>query len=236
MNHSVPLVTEDDYRFERKFLIEEHSFAEVENDVRIHPAMFSEIHNIRQVNNVYFDTVSLNNYLDNVEGQSERLKVRVRWYGASFNTTIEQPVLELKIKHGSLGRKEHYPIPGFTLGHRAWINEISNSLDDTSIPPHVKNLTAIMRPTLINTYKRKYFLSRDGCCRATIDTDMRFYRPDPVHTKVFASHVDSQNTVLELKYDSTEDNTSTRTIANAFRFHITKNSKYVTGMNALYDL
>lgn len=236
MSANPSLLTAEGYRFERKFLITEFSFAEVEKEIRIHPAMFFEIYHMRQVNNVYFDTISFKNYYDNVEGRKDRLKVRVRWYGPSSETIAMKPVLELKIKIGALGRKEQYQIPSFTLGHGNWINEICHAIEDAGISLRVKSLTMLMRPTLINTYRRKYFLSRDGFCRATIDTDMRYYRPDPVHTKLFARHVDNQNTVLELKYDSAEDNTGTRAIANTLPFHMTKNSKYVTGVETLYHI
>lgn len=41
-------------------------------------------------------------YQDNLIGISDRMKVRIRWYGALLGL-IEEPVLELKIKRGFLG-------------------------------------------------------------------------------------------------------------------------------------
>ena len=65
-----------DYRYERKFFISELTKDEVESLVRLHPAWFSEIYNQRFVNNIYFDSLNLTNYLDNYPVNFKKLMKR----------------------------------------------------------------------------------------------------------------------------------------------------------------
>ena len=62
-------------RYETKFRITRLNYYEIENLVKTHPAIFHEIYNKRNINNIYFDTHDLSNYLDNVEGETVRQKV-----------------------------------------------------------------------------------------------------------------------------------------------------------------
>ena len=91
-----------DYRYERKFFITSLSKYEAVALVKLNSAMFTEIFHHRFVNNIYFDSFRLNNYHENVAGDSRRIKIRVRWYGELFGD-IERPVLEIKIRNGLLG-------------------------------------------------------------------------------------------------------------------------------------
>ena len=87
------------WRYERKFFISGLKKEDIEFMVKLHPAIFREIYHERTVNNLYFDSYEMKSYLDNVSGNSQRAKVRIRWYGDLFGI-IEKPVLEVKIKRG----------------------------------------------------------------------------------------------------------------------------------------
>ena len=221
------------FRYERKFFISELNRYEIESIIKHHPAIFSEIYNERFVNNIYFDTINLSNYVDNIIGISHRLKVRIRWYGELFGI-IEKPVLELKIKKGFLGGKIRYPLNSFYFGsdHRLKAQEdIFTELDALSplLREHLKSL----RFTLLNRYSRKYFESADHKFRITIDFDMEFYKMDSANNIFYEKFVDRDNIVLELKY-SDEDDEAARLITNQFPFRLTKNSKYVNGLEKLH--
>ena len=88
------------YRYERKFVTSSFSTIEVEALIKMHPAMFSEVFFERWVRNIYFDSLELKNFYSNVNGDMQRRKARIRWYGATFGP-IEHPVLEIKIKERS---------------------------------------------------------------------------------------------------------------------------------------
>ena len=60
--------------------------------------MFYKAHPDRYINNIYFDTVNLDNNWDNVAGNSKRMKIRVRWYNDLFSN-ISNPILEFKLKN-----------------------------------------------------------------------------------------------------------------------------------------
>ena len=105
-----------DHRYERKFFITELSQYEVECIVKIHPAIFSEIHHKRFVNNIYFDSYNLKNFRENIEGATDRIKIRIRWYGDLFGY-IKKPVLEIKIKKEFLNKKISIPIKPFILNN-----------------------------------------------------------------------------------------------------------------------
>ena len=87
------------WRYERKFVISELLQQEIELIIRFHPAMFSEIHQPRWVNNIYFDSFGARNYRDNVEGLRNRVKVRLRWYGSFFGLVKELRLEKKKEKY-----------------------------------------------------------------------------------------------------------------------------------------
>ena len=95
----------DSYRYERKFQSEGRSVGVVESLIRQNPVGFSPAFRPRQINNIYFDTPGLNCFHDNLRGVPNRWKFRVRWYGNNGNE-ISQPLLELKIKKGTVGTKK----------------------------------------------------------------------------------------------------------------------------------
>ena len=45
---------------------------------------------------MYFDDYNLSNVIDNIEGQKNRVKYRLRWYGS--DKYIHKPVFETKYK------------------------------------------------------------------------------------------------------------------------------------------
>ena len=85
----------EDGRYERKFVIRELDVEGVEQIIKSHPSLFSEIFHERVVNNIYFDSWNMGSYSDNIEGNPQRLKIRIRWYGELFEL-IKKQVLELK--------------------------------------------------------------------------------------------------------------------------------------------
>lgn len=86
---------------------------------------------------------------------------------------------------------------------------------------------------MLNSYRRRYFLSHDGCFRVTIDNDMTYCKVLPSVGTLLCKETDHQNTVIELKYLMAEDNNA-KSVSNAFPFRMTKNSKYVSGVSRVY--
>ena len=63
---------------------------------------------------------------------------------------------------------------------------------------------------------------------------MKYFLVSDIVTAPFLKITDNNSIILELKYDANNDYSSDR-ISNFFPFRMTKISKYVTGLNKLYD-
>jgi hypothetical protein len=215
-------------RYERKYLITDYSHQDVEQLIKFHPACFSEIFHQRSINNIYFDTLGMNHYYDNIEGASDRLKVRIRWYG-KLTGKISQPVLEYKIKKGLLGKKKSYLLHPFMLDTSFDKKQIENALRVSTIPLPVQHEVLSLKPALLNHYQRKYFLSAD---RITIDYKLTFYQINYLYNAFIHQSVDHHTTILELKYDSVFE-PEADVVSNAFPFSVTKSSKYLQGLQRI---
>ncbi len=86
-------------------------------------------------------------------------------------------------------------------------------------------------PTLLNRYERTYYLSSDKKYRLTLDNKMEFYSINPIrdYFKIFS---DEEKTVVELKYNQQYAD-GARGITEHFPFRVTKNSKYVIGVERI---
>ena len=220
------------YRYERKFFVDELTLHEVEMIVRLHPAAFSEIYHRRFVNNIYFDSETMRNYFDNVDGAADRVKVRVRWYGDLFGR-VEKPVLEFKIKKGLLGRKESYRLAPFTMNEHFCQDTLAALFAESDLPLQVKLSLQGVQPTLLNRYTRKYFISANQKVRLTLDSDLEFYFIHVYNNSFVKSYSDGLSTVLELKYEPEYDMEIDK-ISNKFPFRMTRSSKYVSGIEYMY--
>jgi len=216
------------WRYERKFFISYADNHRVESAVKLHPAMFSELFHKRKVNNIYFDTYALTNFFKSVDGQSNRIKIRIRWYGDLFGE-IKKPVLELKIKNGLLGGKLSYRLNMFKVDSELSDSVIRDVIESSDIPLEVKDMMRAQSMSLLNSYTRKYYQSLDRIYRITIDTNMKFIEVLPHFNKFSNELNDKVNTVMELKYDPPADDAA-RDITKHFPFRMTKSSKYVTGV------
>ena len=212
-------------RYEKKFLVSGMTVHEAEMIVKLHPAFFSGVYNQRYINNIYFDTHDHKSYHDSVDGVSERVKVRIRWYGELFNY-IEKPVLEIKEKNGLLGYKRTFILNSFSMDKDINKQSITNVIKESNIPGNVKFEISNMSPILMNRYIRSYFLSSDGRYRITIDSNMVFYDMLTAH-RLVQGKTGELNIIVELKYNYVNGH-FVDNITNHFPFRMTKSSKYVT--------
>lgn len=216
------------FRYERKSLIAGINRYEIESIIKTHPAIFMETYPKRYVNNIYFDTNSMSHYFDNIDGIGKRLKVRIRWYGDLFGF-INKNALELKIKKNLLGGKKSYPLNSFYFDNNYSFKLQQEIFIKSGLPDGLIEYLKSLHFALLNRYCRKYFVSADHKFRITIDFGMEYYKLNPANNLFNEKVVDYENTILELKYSDKDDNLANY-ITNHFPFRITKNSKYVTGI------
>ncbi len=219
------------YRNERKYAISDVDIHAVENYVRSHPALFTQPFPARYVNNIYFDTIRYQDYSENLIGAMNRNKYRIRWYGQQFGH-IENPVLEIKIKKGVTGAKKLFPLVPFTLDETFSSKKIDVIINKSVIPDQIKETLRHYSPSLLNLYYRKYFLSADRRFRLTLDSQISYTRITKYQNYFLRKVSDISNVIMELKYEIKYD-TEFNLISNHFPFRMTKNSKYVNGIDHL---
>ncbi|RMB56399.1 VTC domain-containing protein [Dokdonia sinensis] len=221
-------------RYERKFIYT-HKLPQdiIETEVLVNSFCFHEIFYRRTVNNIYYDDPSMSFYHQNVAGDDKRHKYRLRWYGDTFSK-IENPILEIKKKMGAVGDKLSFKLDGFS--HNLEYNSIASTenailekIAQINNPELLINLKQLS-PALFNAYERRYFLSDCEKFRITIDYNMVFYNPDFKNKQ--ASKATLQDVVLELKY-KVEDDKEARKLTQQLTARLSKNSKYVRGVNLI---
>ncbi len=221
-----------DFRYERKFLVEELDAGQARLLVKRHPAMFYAPYPPRHINNLYLDTEDMENYYANVDGVDERVKVRIRWYGTLFGEILK-PALEFKIKSGLVGTKHIYPFPPFRLDDTFDHASFRKLVLLADLPEPVRLYMKGLGVVLCNRYYRWYYATRDQLYRVTVDHDMVYYQVRRSCNHFRHRFLDSRNIIVELKYDKPQDVQAGR-ISGFFPFIVTKNSKYVTGIDRVY--
>ena len=94
---------QQDFRYEKKILINHLIKDQVRSIARLNPFVLKKSYHPRFINNIYFDNSNLQLYHSSVEGDSKRIKIRIRWYGELFGN-VKKPVLEIKIKEELLSK------------------------------------------------------------------------------------------------------------------------------------
>ena len=100
-------VVNNKYRFERKIIVDSFSYQDL---IYLFKSQgFSELFPERKICNLYLDDLNYSSYFDNVLGNSNRLKHRIRWYGELFGIH-DKFTLEQKIKKGNVGIKNNFVV------------------------------------------------------------------------------------------------------------------------------
>ena len=225
---ALDLASDFDFRFERKYHIVDLPAEEIEAWVLRCRAFFREAYPPRYINNIYFDTRSLGNYFQNLDGVANRTKIRIRWYGDLFGTA-SRPVLEYKIKRGMLGTKDAHRLSDFEFGPGFSVEALETVFEKSQLEEGVRRELSFVTPTLVNRYHRKYFISADRAYRITIDTELDFYRIGPRDNDFIVRRSLEGSTVMELKYSGSIAELN-EGMVNFFPFRVTRMSKYVTGV------
>ena len=221
-------------RFERKFIIPERLTHSIEEVIKSNSALMRKIYYPRFINNIYFDNPKFQFFFENIDGVCERMKMRIRWYG-NLKGRIKKPVLELKQKNGLTGTKSFFTIPSFNINDIYHPGFLSSLFLKSNLDFGKKNLMLSLKPTLINRYQRKYFLSFDQKFRLTIDDHLEYFTVSSPEQLSSWGLKDSLSMIMELKYSPIYQPESAN-ITQEFPFRVIKNSKYVRGVQIIYNL
>lgn len=224
-----PLDSDREWRYERKYPQTTCSAAEVKLMILRHPAFFVEAYPPRWVNSLYYDTPGLGGLADSVNGLRDRVKMRVRWYGA-FARIVESPVLEFKRKRGRLGSKDRYELASIDL--TTGVAPTAETLTgNPPLPDDVRGALRLLEPATLTRYRRLYYLSADRRFRLTLDTDLSFYRVRAGSRRLFRIPDTFDGTVIEVKYGAGDDEAA-RPVLEALPFRWSRFSKYCAAFDA----
>ena len=224
----------NNYRFEKKFIIPDRLIPSIEGIVKSNSALMRKNFCPRFINNIYFDNSRFKFFFENIDGVSERMKTRIRWYG-NLKGKIKKPVLEFKQKHGLTGSKTSIALPSFDLKDIYHPGFLRSLFQNSNLDMRKKELMLSLTPSLINRYQRKYFLSFDQKFRVTLDHHLKYYPVSSPEQLSSCGLKDSLSMIMELKYSPIYQLESNN-ITQEFPFRVIKNSKYVRGIQIIYNL
>ena len=228
-----PNFNEERARYERKFVVTDMHYHDVEQQIRMHPAAFSPIFYPRYINNIYLDTRELDFYHDNVMGKGSRKKARIRWY-ADQTGMVEKPVLEFKVREGMLGDKLSFGIAPFRFDQDFTYDLLMESFTSSDLPAWALEVLSHLKPALLNRYRRQYFASFDNRYRITLDDELSYYAIGP-HNNSYQDYYQNDDVIIELKYERRYDDVASF-VTNRLPFRLTKSSKYVNGIEYLHPM
>ena len=223
---------ESSFRYERKFLVTGPATNLVDSILNRHPSFFREIFQKRQVSNIYLDSPTLKSMRDNIDGNKNRTKTRIRWYGP-IDAQTNKVALELKIKRGLVGKKVSFALAPMASREGCSTQVTDRLFAASQLPDNLRLHLSLLRPTLLNSYTRRYYLSADGHFRITVDRELRYYPATPSGLSLPSQ--DRETVVVELKFD-VEHSEESDHIASAFPFRLSRSSKYVTGMQMVHGI
>ena len=219
-------------RYEIKFNANVSHYEDLIGWLHRHPACFSSPFPSRKINNIYFDNLDLDSYQENLSGVSSRTKLRLRWYGETFNPP--RAALELKMRRNKLGWKLSHDI---ILGNSKLTSLTWRELEEElrqQVPPDLGiHLLLSSFPVLVNRYNRDYFLSSDGLVRVTVDTNLKYYdQRNGNGINCSFENIAPEILVMEFK-SAASDTDSLESAIESVTLQKTRNSKYVTGLSSI---
>ncbi len=218
-----------DSRYERKFVIPEHMQNNLHGIINTNKFLLKKIYKERIVNSIYYDFSDMKLARENIDGLSNRKKVRIRYYGNIID--FKDPNLEIKIKTGSTGKKKIFSLENIFF--KNIFTEMITHISNQEISPYIISLLKHIEPKVFVSYKRLYFLSNCKKYRLTYDSDIRYLKiisPDSFKIKRNSMIKDSNN-ILEIKYPIDYDQNSYK-ISKLFPFRVSRNSKYIVAIKS----
>ena len=166
----------------------------------------------RKINSIYFDTNDLDYFKDGEEGTTPRIKVRYRWYD---NDRFFNGYVEIKKKNNFYSTKNRHKLKIYSN------HDLRKNI--------IKVTGKFLNPTLLVSYKRKYFVDTKGN-RYTLDTNISYSSLSKSFLKVSVKNV--SYSILEIKKDI--DNITVDDISK-FGPNVQRYSKYCEGIKYTFQ-
>ncbi len=227
-------------RKERKYIVLEHSFEEIVEEINGHIPVYSfdGENEITQIETIYLDTKDFLLYREYLLKRDFRFKIRIRRYGRNgeFETNY---VVELKVKHKSRSIKKRFLLPhealdDFIKGEDIFpiIKQANICLNGTQKTYKlVRSLMELNQfiPVLKTAYNRVSFQKKSKKNRITVDKEITHYK---LKGNLQIQTLDAL--VIESKIAGKTPKWLKQMIDSLSLLRQQRFSKYITGVNALY--
>ena len=206
-------------RIERKWVFRNVDHLLVLNSLLRSQFFFRYHYPSRRINSIYYDDINLSNITQNLDGISNRVKYRVRWYGNNSDI-LKNPNFEIKRKRNFETQKKIISLKNFNnINYHSEknLNCLTKFINGNIV------LSKILSPTLLISYHRIYLISSNQLIRATIDYEVKSKRLLNFKNDFFCNFKD---VILELKYEPNLD-WSVRNKLDNIKARYAKSSKYI---------
>jgi len=211
---------QSDLRVERKFVFGKFYENELYKFLLLNN--FKKTFEKREVNSIYLDTCNFDNALDNINGVSNRKKLRIRWY----NNDLDNLSFELKKKNKFCVLKKINTIKT-KIDKKNYISELYAEFKNKYKNKQVSNYNFV----LLISYKRNYLISNNKKIRATIDYDIKIKSIN--REKII---INQNETILEFKFPPKNEKYFREFFSEKkFNFRVQKYSKYVKAFSVLQN-
>ena len=207
-------------RFERKWIFRNKNYLSLINSLIRSDLFFTTHHPQRKINSIYFDDINFTSIRENLDGVSNKKKIRIRWYGKEQK--LIHPQLEIKAKKGSETFKRVQSIRELNNFVFPDFRSMEKIKDLINIKTKLKK---IIYPVLSTHYDRQYFISNNKMIRATVDYNLRsIYLKNESQMNIIKNFTGT--CILELKYSTKLDRYVRHKLKN-ITLRLSKNSKFV---------
>lgn len=207
-------------RFERKWVFRSKNYLSLINSLLRSDLFFTNQYPNRKVNSIYFDDLNFSSIRENLDGVSNKKKIRVRWYGKK--NILTKPQLEIKSKKGAETTKKNYSMN--QLNNLKFTDYTNLEKINDLVNLKVKS-KKIIKSLLSTHYEREYFVSNDSKIRATVDYNLQsIYLNNLSQLNIIKNF--NKVCILELKYSIKSDKFVRQKLKN-ITLRLTKNSKFV---------
>lgn len=169
----------------------------------------------RQICSLYYDTSEFTALRDNIDGNPNRSKFRLRYYDNDINRSF----IEIKHKRGVIGYKQNFQIQDKF--------ESLDELREFGSKWQKEHIIENLQPTALVKYNRQYFQNKNF--RATLDLDVTGFRI--IGNRYVTSKISSYS-VAEFKFSPASDDEfrAYHPYFASFSLRNTKCSKYANAL------
>jgi hypothetical protein len=222
-------------RIEKKYTIKAEMLNQVRESVLDSKLGFSKVYEDRYVNSVYLDSFKFENYQENLAGVSLRSKARARWYSSSPFSGLSASTklaLEIKLRRNLFGDKlisfVDLPENLHSLSSIELIQLFRQQLPRDFLP-HIDHCNEL---SLGVSYLREYYEDFNRDLRVTIDSNIKFFRPESLNTLDHSSikTLSMDYSILECKFSPEFAAVAEDTISALGEVSVGRHSKYSIGL------